>query len=181
MADLRYSSTGDSGIKIFLVGMMGTGKSYWCKKLSSKIRSGAYDLDYIIETAEERAITEIFEEDGEEHFREAEAKILRWFGEKKSFVVATGGGTPCFHDNMKWMNKNGITVWIDEPVDILVERLIKEKDHRPLINKLSNEELRQFLSDKLNERLPFYSQSQYQLRGDKINESTFTEIIKQHE
>lgn len=181
MADLRYSSTGDSGIKIFLVGMMGTGKSYWCKKLASKIRSGAYDLDYIIETAEERAIAEIFEEDGEEHFRKAEAKILRWFGEKKSFVVATGGGTPCFHDNMKWMNKTGITVWIDEPVDTLVERLVKEKDHRPLINKLSNEELRQFLSDKLNERLPFYGQSQYQLRGDKISERTFTEIIKQHE
>lgn len=181
MADLRYSSAGDSGIKVFLLGMMGAGKSYWCKKLASKIRSGAYDLDYIIETAEEKTIAEIFEEDGEDHFRKAEAKILRWFGEKKSFVVATGGGTPCFHDNMKWMNKHGLTVWIDEPVDTLVERLLKEKDHRPLISKLSDEELHHFLAGKLDDRMQFYSQSQYHLRGDKINERTFAEIIKQHE
>jgi len=161
--------------------MMGTGKSFWCKKLASKIKSGAYDLDYIIETAEEKSIAEIFEEDGEGYFRKTEAKILRWFGEKKSFVVATGGGTPCFHDNMKWMNKNGITVWIDEPVDILVERLVKEKEHRPLISKLSNEALRQFLSDKLTERISYYSQAQYHLSGEKINERSFAEIIKQHE
>lgn len=149
--------------------------------MATRIKSGAYDLDYIIETAEEKTIAEIFEEEGEESFRKTEAKILRWFGEKKSFVLATGGGTPCFHDNIKWMNKHGITVWIDEPVSILAERLQKEKDHRPLISKLTNDELHIFLSKKLAERTAFYSQAQYHLTGDKISERTFAEIIKEHE
>src|SRR5476651_1142885 len=119
-------------MKLFLLGMMGTGKSHWKKKLSSKMKVGGYDLDFLVESHEEKTISEIFAEDGEEYFRKSEAKILRWFAEKKAFVLATGGGTPCFHDNMKWMNEQGITVWIDEPVALLAERLKTEKDHRPL-------------------------------------------------
>src|ERR1700694_3998885 len=114
-------------MKLFLIGMMGTGKSHWTKKLSKKLKSGGYDLDYLIESHEEKTIAEIFSEDGESYFRRSEAKILRWFAEKKTFVLATGGGTPCFHENMDWMNEHGVTVWIDEPIDVLVERLIPEK------------------------------------------------------
>ena len=167
--------------RIFLIGMMGSGKSHWCKRLAKKIKSGAYDLDYLIETVEEQTIAEIFAEHSEAYFRKAEAKVLRWFGEKKSFVLATGGGTPCFHDNMQWMNKHGVTIWIDEPIDVLVERLIKEKDHRPLIKSLTDDELHNFLSKKLEERRPFYSQATYNLQGNKINDRSFAEILQQHE
>lgn len=167
--------------RIFLIGMMGSGKSYWCKKLANKIKSGAYDLDYLIETMEEQTIAEIFAEHSEEYFRKAEAKMLRWFAEKKSFVLATGGGTPCFHENMQWMNKHGVTIWIDEPIEVLAERLIKEKDHRPLIKSLSDNELHNFLSKKLEERTPFYSQATYHLKGNKISDRSFAEILQQHE
>ena len=167
-------------MKLFLIGMMGTGKTYWTKKLSKKCKTGGYDLDFLIESHEEKTIAEIFTEDGEVYFRKSEAKILRWFAEKKSFVLATGGGTPCFHDNMEWMNQNGITVWIDEPMEVLVERLLPEKDHRPLIQHLSDAELRQFLERKSVERLHFYLQASYRLQGNGISDAGFAKIIKQH-
>ena len=167
-------------MKLFLIGIMGTGKSFWCKKLSKKLKVGGYDLDFLIESHEEKSIAEIFAEDGEDYFRQSEGKVLRWFGEKKTFVLATGGGTPCFQDNMEWMNRQGITVWIDEPVTVLAERLKPGKEHRPLIKHLSDNELEQFLTNKLAERSSFYQQATYHLQGDAISDAGFAGIIKQH-
>jgi len=167
-------------MKIFLIGMMGTGKSHWCKKLSKKLKVGGYDLDFIIESHEEKTISEIFAEDGEAYFRRSEAKILRWFGEKKSFVLATGGGSPCFEKNMDWMNDHGVTIWIDEPIKVLIERLKPEKAPRPLIQNLSDEELQQFLTKKLVERYPYYLRANYHLQGDAISDAGFAKIIKEN-
>ena len=132
-------------MKLFLIGMMGSGKSHWKKKLAAKMKVGGYDLDFLVESHEEKTISELFAEDGEEYFRKSEAKVLRWFAEKKAFVLATGGGTPCFHNNMQWMNEQGVTVWIDESVDVLAARLAPEKEHRPLIRDLSDTELTGYL------------------------------------
>ncbi|WP_153799969.1 shikimate kinase [Foetidibacter luteolus] len=167
-------------MKIFLLGMMGSGKSYWAKKLAKKLKCGAYDLDYLVEMNEEKTISELFAEDGEAYFRKTEAKILRWFAEKKAFVLATGGGTPCFNDNVEWMNQHGITIWLNEPVETLVERLKPEKSHRPLISQLSDDELHNFLNKKLLERTPYYARATYQLQGNKISDKSFTEIINKH-
>jgi shikimate kinase len=167
-------------MKIFLIGMMGTGKTHWSKRLSKKLKAGGYDLDFLIESHEEKSIAEIFAQDGEAYFRKTEAQVLRWFGEKKTFVLATGGGTPCFSDNMEWMNNHGITIWIDEPVAILAERLKPGKEHRPLIKDLSDDGLQQFLVNKLAERNAFYQQSTYHLQGDAISDAGFARIIKQH-
>ena len=164
--------------RIFLIGMMGSGKSHWCKELSKKLKCGGYDLDFLIETSEEKTIAEIFAEDGEEYFRKTESKVLRWFAEKKTFVLATGGGTPCFHENMQWMNKNGKTIWIDETIEVLVERLKPEKDHRPLIKNLSDDELKDFLSKKLEERKQYYSQSAIHLQGKDINLKTILQFVR---
>ena len=100
--------------KIFLIGLMGSGKSYWSKKMSKWIKSAGYDLDALIEMNEEKTIAELFAEDGEEYFRKTETKLLKWFKEKKKYVLATGGGTPCFNENMQWMKKEGIVIWLDE-------------------------------------------------------------------
>lgn len=160
--------------------MMGSGKSYWCKKLSKKLKTGGYDLDFVIESDEERTIAEIFAADGEAYFRKKEAKLLRWFGEKKSFVLATGGGAPCFEKNMEWMNSQGITIWIDEPVEVLMERLKPEKEHRPLIRDLSDEEMKIFLTGKLVERFPYYHMATYHLRGSSISDQGFAKILREH-
>jgi shikimate kinase len=167
--------------KIFLVGMMGSGKSYWTKKIAKWIKSAGYDLDHLIEMNEEKTISEIFAEDGEEQFRKMEAKILRWFKEKKKYVLATGGGTPCFQDNMAWMKKEGIVIWLDESVEVIVKRLIDEKEHRPLIADLNEEELTKFIQGKLIERHSFYSQANYRLSSDQITDAKLKQLISQHE
>lgn len=166
--------------KIFLVGMMGSGKSYWTKKMAKWIKSAGYDLDDLIEMNEEKTIAEIFSEEGEDQFRKTEAKILRWFKEKKKYVLATGGGTPCFQDNMAWMKKEGIVIWLDESVEILVKRLSEEKDHRPLIANLNDAALTKFIQDKLVDRHAYYSQSNYRLSSDQITDAKLKQIIQQH-
>lgn len=167
-------------MKLFLIGLMGTGKSYWKKKLAAKLKIGGYDLDFLVESDEEKTIAEIFAQDGEAYFRKSEAKILRWFAEKKAFVLATGGGTPCFHDNIQWMNSQGITVWIDEPVEVLAERLKPEKAHRPLIRDLSDDALIDYLTAKRIERKPFYGQATYHIQTEDINDKWFAKLIKDH-
>ena len=166
--------------KIFLIGMMGSGKSFWTKKIAKWIKAAGYDLDSLIEMNEEKTITEIFSEDGEEYFRKTETKILKWFKEKKKYVVATGGGTACSQENMDFMKKEGVVIWLDESVDVLVKRLSNEKAHRPLIANLSEKELAAFLEQKLVERHPFYKQADYRLTSDQITESGLKKLIQKH-
>jgi shikimate kinase len=164
--------------KIFLIGMMGSGKSFWTKKIAKWIKSAGYDLDSLIEMNEEKTISEIFSEDGEEYFRKTETKILKWFKEKKKYVLATGGGTPCLQENIDFMKKEGIIIWLDEPIEVLVARLSAEKEHRPLIANLSDAELGSFIQTKLLERQPFYQQANYKLSGAQITDAAIKKIIK---
>jgi shikimate kinase len=166
--------------RIFLIGMMGSGKSHWLKQLAKWNKSVGYDLDALIEMNEEKTITEIFNEDGEAYFRKVESKILKWFKEKKKYIVATGGGTACSQENMDFMKKEGIVIWLDESVDVLVKRLSTEKANRPLISHLSENELAAFLEQKLVERHPFYKQADYRLTSDQINESGLKKLIQKH-
>jgi shikimate kinase len=166
--------------RIFLIGMMGSGKSHWLKQMAKWNKSVGYDLDALIEMNEEKTIAEIFNEDGEAYFRKVESKILKWFKEKKKYVVATGGGTACTQENMDWMKKEGIVIWLDESVDVLVKRLSAEKAHRPLIANLSASELAAFLEQKLVERHPFYKQADYRLTSDQITESGLKKLIQKH-
>jgi shikimate kinase len=167
-------------IRIFLIGMMGSGKSFWAEKLKKKLKVPAYDLDNMVEIMQEKTIAEMFAEEGEEYFRKEEAKMLRLFKEKKNFILSCGGGTACFNDNMAWMNKNGVTVFLNEPIDVLVERLQKEKEHRPLIKDLNDGELKDFLVRKLGERAAYYKQATYTLDGTKLTEASFVKILKEH-
>ena len=166
-----------AGMKIFLIGLMGSGKSYWTKQLAKKYKTGGYDLDYLIELKEEKAIAELFTEDGEAYFRKVESTVLKWFEEKKTYVLATGGGAPCFFDNMAWMNKQGITIWLDEPLPVIAERLAPEKAHRPLIAKLSDTELLSFLEKQRVERLPFYSAAHIHLQDETITSDSFKKAL----
>lgn len=160
--------------------MMGTGKSYWAQELADAHNMNWIDLDAQIEKEALMTIKEIFETQGEAYFRDKEKEVLHNLSSFENIVIATGGGTPCFHNNMQWMNEHGITIWIDEPVETLAERLKKEKAHRPLIKDLSDDELIHFLSIKLSERSKFYSQCQHHLQGPNISERSFAEILQQH-
>jgi shikimate kinase len=159
---------------------MGSGKSHWLKQIAKWNKSVGYDLDALIEMNEEKTIAEIFNEDGEAYFRKAETSILKWFKEKKKYVVATGGGTACLQENMDLMKKEAVVIWLDESVEVLAKRLSIEKAHRPLIAHLSDSELIAFLEQKLVERHPFYKQAHYRLTSEQISESGLKKLIQKH-
>ena len=166
--------------KVFLIGMMGSGKSYWTKKISKWIKSAGYDLDSLIEMNEEKTISEIFSEDGEDYFRKTESKLLKWFKEKKKYVLATGGGTPCSQENMDFMKKEGVVIWLDESIEVLTQRLLAEKAKRPLIATIEDAKLAEFLQNKMLERTPYYQQAHYRLSSDQITEAGLKKIIQKH-
>ncbi len=95
-----------------------------------------------------------------------------------NIIIATGGGTPCFFDNMNWMNTYGTTIFIDEPINILVQRLQKEKAKRPLISNLSNQALQQSLTEKLASRMDFYTKAQHTIIGSQATVADFIALIK---
>lgn len=165
-------------MKIFLVGMMGAGKSHWAKILSKKLKITYYDLDNLIEILEEQSVNEIFEKEGEDYFRRVESKILKWFAEKKSFILATGGGTACFNNNISWMNKTGITLWIKEDENVIIQRLQEDKLLRPAIKSFTNHQIEEFVKQKLSERTQFYSQSKIHLSPQELNETHIINCIK---
>lgn len=164
-------------MKLFLIGMMGSGKSYWSKRIAEQLQLNYFDLDSIIEQNCKLKINAIFEQYGEHYFRQAETNALKNFANQNNFIVATGGGTPCFNNNMQWMNEHGTTIWIDEPIDILLSRLKKEKDHRPLIKQLDDVELKKFLLQKLNERTSFYIQAKFCLNSNKLSTQPIVELL----
>jgi shikimate kinase len=160
----------------FLIGFMGTGKSHWGKLWSVANKLTFVDLDVLIENEEHINIAEIFDTKGEDYFRKLEKEVLRKCGELKNTLIACGGGTPCFFDNMQWMNDHGVTIYIQSgPVEIL-DRVMEEKEKRPLLKKLNKGELLFYIEQKLKEREPFYSQAQIKVESDSLDENSFAKI-----
>lgn len=178
---LRDSPGASHPARVFLIGLMGSGKSFWADKLGASLKIPAFHLDDEIEEAEQKTISEIFTAEGEDAFRLKESAALKSFAGKGSFILSTGGGTPCFHDNMNWMNAHGITIWIDESSDTIAGRLQEEKQHRPLIASVEDDKLHEFLSDMLRNRRQFYAQAKFHLREPNINETQFLKIILENE
>ncbi|RBL89177.1 shikimate kinase [Chitinophaga flava] len=165
-------------MKIFLLGFMGAGKSYWGKQLADHWQLPYYDLDEVIVEAEEMAISDIFATKGEDYFREKESSLLRELSRQDNFLISCGGGTPCFQDNMDFMNEHGITIWINPSLEAMVERLQRKKHKRPLIQDLDDEDLLDFVEKKMAERRPFYEQSMHIISSDNISLDTFTKNIE---
>lgn len=163
-------------MRFFLLGFMGTGKTYWGRLWADQHKMDFFDLDAEIERETGMTIREMFEKFGETYFREKEKQLLESFGNKNNFILSTGGGTPCFYENMQWMNENGITIYLDTPAEILKERLSKEKHHRPLIQNLDDNELIPFIENNINKRNKFYNQAIVILSTESITEATFNEI-----
>ncbi|MEM9525660.1 MAG: shikimate kinase [Bacteroidota bacterium] len=147
---------------IFLTGFMGAGKSYTGRRLATLLDVAFIDLDERIEDNAGKTINAIFSEQGEVAFRELEAEILRSLQAEIPGVVATGGGAPCYHDNMDWMNANGTTVFLDPPISILVQRLEAGRAHRPLLQ--TADELAAFVQKKLESRRADYEKAKIHLQ-----------------
>lgn len=145
--------------RIFLIGFMGSGKTTLGRELSALMKLEFIDLDEVMERKEGTTISELFQSKGEEYFRTKESFYLKSFGQTDNVVISTGGGTPCFHDNMQWMNDHGITVYLKLTSEILFQRLKPEINHRPLLAGKSEAEARSFIASKLQERQQFYEQA----------------------
>lgn len=157
-------------MKIFLIGFMGAGKTYLGKIVSEKLKIPFFDLDEQIVNNTGQSIPEIFATKGEEQFRLLETDALHILIESQEhFVLSCGGGTPCFYNNIDFMNQSGITVWINTPHSVLLERLLKEKENRPLVKKLTEEELSSFILRKMVDRKIYYEQAKIYFHEDSMN------------
>jgi len=139
---------------------MGSGKTHWGKLLSEKLHMPLVDLDEKITEHTGVPISEIFDKQGEEYFRLLEKDLLHLFSEShESFIMATGGGTPCFYNNIDYLKKQGIVVWLNTSTESLYQRLIREKDKRPLIKNIPDAELKTYIIKKYSSRKIFYQQA----------------------
>lgn len=148
---------------------MGCGKTTLARKLAAKLAYQLVDLDQEIEKTLNQPIAAFFASSGEQAFRELESKTLKTFNYPVDAVVATGGGTPCFFDNMDWMNQQGETIYIDMPPLALAKRLENGKAKRPLLKDLSQAEIVDFIVHKLEERTPFYSRAKHRVNGVNLS------------
>ena len=151
-------------MKYFIVGYMASGKSTFGKELAKDKGLPFLDLDESVEFREGRSISEIFAKEGEEYFRKREREILHEIcNEADEFVLATGGGTPCFFDNMDYMNQAGTTVFLNTSPLVIVDRLKRQRADRPLLAMYSDDELEFFVREHLESRLSFYFKAKEQV------------------
>lgn len=167
-------------IRIFLTGYMGAGKTTLGKAFSREHKLQFIDLDWYIEERFHRSISQLFAERGEAGFRELEQKMLHEVGEFENVLISTGGGTPCFFDNMAYMKRQGQTVFLNVSTDVLFRRLRIATHQRPILQGKTDEELRHFIQKALTERLPFYTQAHHHFDGSRLeSHSQITESVKQ--
>ena len=146
-------------MRIYLIGFMGSGKSTFGKKLARKMGYDFFDMDKMIEKIEGVSVAELFAIKGETYFRKLESDILHSTIVHKNAVISCGGGTPCYFDNMEWMNSRGATVYLKVPQERLYGRLKSRKHKRPLIANLNDAQLKDYIFQKLSEREAFYLQA----------------------
>ncbi len=157
---------------------MGSGKSKTGEALAKILKIPFVDTDTLIENKTALSISEFFELNGEEPFRKIEQEVLHSTTSLDNIIIATGGGTPCYKDNMEWMNHNGITVYLEANSGLLFHRLAISKAGRPLIEKLNDVELMEQISGALAIRTPIYSKADISYKAANLNVKELAEKIK---
>ncbi len=156
---------------------MGSGKTTVGKKLAKRLGFQFIDLDDMIERKYKIEVREFFQKYDEKSFRKIEHDTLILTFQLSDTVIATGGGAPCFFDNMELINQNGISVYINMSDLSLFHRLSNSKKPRPLVQNKSQEELKQFIKLHLEERLPSYSKAHITIKGENLDMDNLMEII----
>ena len=154
--------------RIFLIGYMGAGKTTLGKAFAKEKGLTFVDLDWYIEERFHKTVGELFSTLGEDKFRDLERRMLHEVADFEDVVIATGGGTPCFFDNMEFMNACGDTVLLQATMKALFRRLSIAKRQRPLLAQKTDEELVDFITQALEQRMPFYSKAKYTFLSDEL-------------
>ena len=155
-------------VRIIIVGYMGSGKTTVGKALSKDLGIPFYDLDWYIESRMRKTVAQIFAERGEEGFRKIEHNMLHEVAEFENVIISCGGGTPCFFDNMDYMNGQGETVYLQASPDVLYNHLKMGKTERPLLKNKTPEEMQVFIAEQLEKREPYYSKAKHTLNVDLL-------------
>lgn len=163
---------------IYIIGFMGSGKSTAGKKLASLLNWTFIDLDNYIEEYSGKTIPEIFSQDGESHFRELESRLLHNIETNSHTIVSTGGGTPCHSNNMDFMLKTGLTVYLKLTPGQLRSRLSESRGDRPLLADLQPEELQSFIEKKLADRKEWYDNSELIVEGIDLDVNKLYSLVK---
>lgn len=156
--------------RIILIGFMGSGKTTLGRTLAKETGLTFIDLDNYIELRHCKSINQIFAERGEEGFRKIEQSLLHEVCEFEDVIISSGGGTPCFFDNIEYMNRQGTTIYLEVPHERLLERLIIAKSRRPLLKEKSNDEISAFIEEQMQKRSPFYSQAAHSFTADRLED-----------
>lgn len=164
---------------IFLIGMPSSGKSILGQALAGLLRYQFLDLDAAIVEAEKMTIPAIFKEKGEPYFRVVESRELRVIKPNSKLIVATGGGAPCFHNNIQFIKENGLSIFLDvSPKELLRRMTSSNKNERPLFDTQNDAALLDTLQQKYQDRLPVYSQADYRIISDAIRISRIIKILE---
>ena len=165
--------------RIILIGFMAAGKTTLGKALARDLNLQFIDLDHYIEGRYHCTMSQLFAERGEEAFRQIERNMLHEVAEFENVVISTGGGTPCFFDNMAYMNAQGTTVFLEAAVDTIHTRLTIARTQRPLVANKNSDELRQYITEMLERRKPYYTQAHHTFCADHLeNVSQVNESVK---
>lgn len=164
-------------MKVFLIGYMGSGKSKVAEALGKILELPVVHTDELVEKSEGKSISEIFKTSGQEHFRELERNALHSLSENNNVIVSTGGGLPCYFDNMDYMNAVGVTVYLEANPGLLFHRLSNNRSGRPLIENLNDVELMEQISGHLAIRSPFYKKAQITINAASVNVKSLSELI----
>jgi shikimate kinase len=155
--------------RIILIGYMGSGKTTVGKALSKETGMMFYDLDWYIESRMRKTVSQIFAERGEDAFRKLEHSMLHEVAEFEDVIISCGGGTPCFFDNMDYLNQQGDVVYLKASPEVLYNHLLMAKVERPLLKGKSPEELIAYITEHLKERAPYYEKARYTLDVDVLD------------
>lgn len=165
----------------YLIGLPGSGKTHFGKLISEKITCHFADLDADIQERIGLSVDTIFQNKGEYYFRKLESKILREYVKYGRAILATGGGTPCFFNNMQWMNATGKTIFLNQDIQTIINHINLDKNNiRPLLKNINPENFAEFLSLLLKERSPYYQLAHSNLTPAEINLENIENIILSH-
>lgn len=170
---------------IFIIGYMASGKTTFGRALARRTGMQHIDLDFYIEQRFHSTVREIFAQKGEAEFRRIEGAMLREAGEMSNTIVSCGGGTPCFGDNLDYMNSRGLTVCLQASDDIIADRIIQAGNKRPLMAGKTREEVIETLREHMKVRSPYYDRAQITISGDRLENrsqisDTIEDFIKNH-
>jgi shikimate kinase len=163
--------------RIFLIGYMGSGKTTLGRKLATRLNYQFLDLDHALEEQAGMTIAEYFASFGETAFRVAESEILKQTAYPENVIISTGGGAPCFFDNMDWMNVNGTTLYIKLSPKTLADRLEHGKEARPILRDKHGDELIAFITEKLEEREAYYLKAKIIADGSSLTAEKVVELL----